>query len=330
MKTVIIKSQAELDALPEKFEEFTVIEIRSPDNVWIKVTKARDSSRVEAWGSSQVEAWDSSQVVAWDSSRVVARGSSQVEAWDSSRVVAWDSSRVVARGSSQVEAWDSSQVEAWDSSQVEAWGSSRVVAWDSSRVECFDFSMIAVFSAAVMIQKLMDYSVASLRDVKPKIEKKSKTATVIKTPPCIERSFKEWLAQGHVHADGITKKLISSKKVDAIEVFTVEDFLGRKESFVAKRGDTFSHGETVEKAIEGLRYKLSDRDTSKFKRWRLEDNKSVDEIIQAYRAITGACEFGVKQFCEGKKLPNPLTIKAAIELTKGQYGSEQFEEFFKP
>ena len=52
-------------------------------------------------------------------------------------------------------------------------------------------------------------------------------------------------------------------------------------------------------------------------------------MIQAYRAITGACEFGVKDFCQGKKLPPKLSVAKAIELTQGRYGNEQFKGFFK-
>jgi hypothetical protein len=352
MKTIIVKTQSDLDSLPQKFDEYTVIEIRSDPGTWLKVTKARGSSRVEARGSSQVEAWDSSRVEARDSSRVEARDSSQVEAWDSSRVEAWDSSRVEAWGSSRVEARDSSRVEAWDSSrveawgssrveardssrveargssQVEAWGSSRVEAWGSSRVVAHDFSMIAVLAATVIINKLGDYSVASLRNVKAKIEKKAKTATVIRTPERIERTFNEWLKQGYVHADGITKKLISQKKIGQNEIFEVEEFLSSKSSYVVKRGNTFSHGETVEKAIEGLRYKLSDRDTSKFKKWKIDEDKPVEDLISAYRAITGACEFGTKQFCESTKLKKKYSIKDVIEITKGKFGNEKFREFF--
>jgi hypothetical protein len=64
MKTIIVKTQSDLDSLPQKFDEYTVIEIRSDPGTWLKVTKARGSSRVVARGSSRVVAWDSSRVVA--------------------------------------------------------------------------------------------------------------------------------------------------------------------------------------------------------------------------------------------------------------------------
>ncbi len=111
--TIIVRSQAEWDALPKKFERYTVIEIRSPQHEWITVRVLPESSSVVARESSSVVAWGSSSVEAWGSSSVVARGSSSVVARESSRVVAWGSSRVVARESSRVEAWESSRVVAW-------------------------------------------------------------------------------------------------------------------------------------------------------------------------------------------------------------------------
>jgi hypothetical protein len=72
MNKIIIKTQAEWDALPKSFEEFTHIYIESVPDFWLSVNNkignarvvARESSHVEAWGSSHVEAWGSSHVVA--------------------------------------------------------------------------------------------------------------------------------------------------------------------------------------------------------------------------------------------------------------------------
>ncbi len=84
---ITIKTQAELDALPKAFTEYTVLRIESTE--WITVV-ARGNSRVEAWENSRVVAWENSTVVAWENSRVVA--------WENSTVVAWGNSRVEARG----------------------------------------------------------------------------------------------------------------------------------------------------------------------------------------------------------------------------------------
>ena len=62
MNIIIVKSQKELDVLPQKFSEYTIIRIESSERITISV----------AWGNSSVEAWGNSSVVAWGNSSVVA------------------------------------------------------------------------------------------------------------------------------------------------------------------------------------------------------------------------------------------------------------------
>lgn len=100
-------------------------------------------------------------------------------------------------------------------------------------------------------------------------------------------------------------------------------------SYLVIAGDKAAHGTTVADAKKDLLYKISNRDTSKYKDWKLTDTKTADEIIEAYRVITGACFYGTKAFCESIKLPKKATIAEAIEITKDQYGNEKFAEFFK-
>ena len=64
MKTIIITTQAELDALPEKFSEWTEIQIKCGSR--IEINKVRGNSQVTARGNSQVTAWENSQVTAYN------------------------------------------------------------------------------------------------------------------------------------------------------------------------------------------------------------------------------------------------------------------------
>src|SRR5574343_62455 len=87
MKEIIIKTQDELDKLPDKFEKYTQIIIQGGNycnRIIIKV--ARGNSSVEARGNSSVEAWGNSSVEAWGNSSVVAWENSSVEAWGNSSV----------------------------------------------------------------------------------------------------------------------------------------------------------------------------------------------------------------------------------------------------
>ena len=56
---------------------------------------------------------------------------------------------------------------------------------------------------------------------------------------------------------------------------------------------------------------------------------SKADAIRAYRTITGACEEGTKAWVEARQTPEALTVFSLIELTRGAYGSAQFEKFFK-
>jgi len=326
MKTIVIKTQAELDALPESFTEYTVIEIRSEFRVWVNKSwenssvVARGNSRVVARGNSRVVARGNSRVEAWGNSRVVARGNSRVEAWENSRVEAWENSRV--------EAWGNSRVVARGNSRVEAWENSRVEAWENSRVDVFLCATLFVYSAYVIIKSLRDnarlvYKTSS----RNRPEKYDPTATIVEFENIVTPTFEQWLERGYVVADGIERKLVSKKKTGDVTIFKVSDFHG-KESFVVKRGGSFAHGETVKEAMNDLKFKISDRDTTRFKSWTLETIATQDEMIEAYRKITGACAAGVKGFLEQRKLPKKLTVLEVIGETQGCYGGSEFEKFF--
>ena len=92
MEEIIVKSQAELDALPTDYNGRIYIEFGTPYNR--AVVKRRFKYSVVAWENSSVEAWENSSVEARENSSVVARGNSSV--------VARGNSSVEARGNAQV------------------------------------------------------------------------------------------------------------------------------------------------------------------------------------------------------------------------------------
>ena len=151
MKVIKITTQAELDALPESFDEFTVIEIRSKERI-----------SVVARGNSSVVARENSSVAAWGNSSVVARGNSSVAAWENSSVVARGNSSVVARENSSVAAWENSSVVAWENSSVVARGNVAIRLYSAAAITLFAFSACWICRP---------------NDCTPK--KKSKTATII-------------------------------------------------------------------------------------------------------------------------------------------------------
>ncbi len=131
-------------------------------------------------------------------------------------------------------------------------------------------------------------------------------------------------------SDGIFSRVKSIKKIGGATVKTVIIDGKKKKSYIYISGGKSAHGETIEKAKSDLRFKISDRDMAKFKEWKVLDEKTLDEVIEAYRIITGACEQGTRNFVDSQgKLPNKLTVSAVIERTKGAFGNDKFAEFFK-
>ena len=85
MEEIVVKSQAELDAIPFDFDGLIIIKFGTPYNRAIINRRFKYS----------VEAWENSSVVAWENSSVVARENSSVEAFDNSSVEARGNTQVV-------------------------------------------------------------------------------------------------------------------------------------------------------------------------------------------------------------------------------------------
>jgi len=102
-----------------------------------------------------------------------------------------------------------------------------------------------------------------------------------------------------------------------------------KVSYLVTDGAAWSHGETIKKASEGLMFKISSRDTTEFKNWKLDTKITLSQAIKSYRAITGACEQGVRNWMDNRKIPETMKISEAIEITRGAYGADAYAEFFK-
>lgn len=131
-------------------------------------------------------------------------------------------------------------------------------------------------------------------------------------------------------ADNILSEIIYTRKGKGCIVYKVKNHGSEKETYLIFRDGIFSHGETVKKAKEGLIYKISDRDTSKYENYTKETIVSIEEAIKMYRAITGACEEGTRYFVENhKNLPKKATIEEVIKITEGQYNHESLVKFFE-
>jgi hypothetical protein len=129
-------------------------------------------------------------------------------------------------------------------------------------------------------------------------------------------------------ADGILSEVISKKG----NVYKVKNNGEEKISYLleAERDGkkVYSHGNTLIECKRWLIYKLSNRDTSKYKNLTLETVLTKEDAIQCYMTITGACDAGTKYFIDNlDKVKSEYSIKEIIEITNGQYGNSKFQYF---
>ena len=271
MKIITIKTQSDYESLPSEFKEFTCIEIRSNEEITVKVTPK--NSTVTAYGSSTV----------------------------------------IAHNSSTVIAYDSSTVRAYDSSTVRAYNSSTVTMYLTTTLHLASNSAIAF---------LYDNSHTFIKCDLPVIPVQGPAATITEQKNLITPTFDQWILRGVIYADGIHQTIKNQKTIGDLTLYETD------QGFVAQKGSKFAHGKTLEEAKWDLRYKLSDRDTSKYKTWTLDTISLLEDMIEAYMTITGACSFGTKQFCESSKLKESYTVEEVIKLTEGKFGNEEFTNFF--
>ena len=132
-----------------------------------------------------------------------------------------------------------------------------------------------------------------------------------------------------LHVDGILSEVIEKKG----HVYHVRNGVNEPITYVVTDGNHhWAHGKTLDKAKQDLRYKMSVRDKSEYKVLTLDSELTFDEAVACYRVITGACKFGTNDYLK-HRLPEPrkekYTIKEIIELTKGEYGGNDFCKFFE-
>ena len=140
---------------------------------------------------------------------------------------------------------------------------------------------------------------------------------------------KLWSNSKFIKVDGIFAEKVNHQG----NVWEVKIINGTKTFFIATDGNgKYAHGDTIHEAKKDLIYKISNRDKSKYENLTLDSELTFEEAIECYRVITGACSFGTKDFVENylSEKKGKYTIREMIELTKGRYGNETFERFFKP
>ena len=95
-------------------------------------------------------------------------------------------------------------------------------------------------------------------------------------------------------------------------------------------GKYWSHGKTLRQAIEDLNFKYLKQNKDELKKLDVNKSYSVEEIVNFYRVITGACLAGCEQFVKNNCEKESYTISEAMEIVEknNAYESGKFKEFF--
>lgn len=136
----------------------------------------------------------------------------------------------------------------------------------------------------------------------------------------------KWRDKYYIKVDGIFQQVVSHRG----NVYRVKNIGAKDVTYLVTDGNgRWSHGKNLKEAREDLIYKISDRDTSKYKGLTLDSVLTKADAIQCYRVITGACAAGTRGFCKTLgKMKSKYSIREIIELTAGQYGHDAFANFF--
>ena len=97
--------------------------------------------------------------------------------------------------------------------------------------------------------------------------------------------------------------------------------------YIAEKDSVYAHGESPRQAITDLIFKASDRDVSAYKNLDLGMQRSIEDLIVMYRAITGACSTGVERFIQEQERKESYSIRELLPLIEGRYKSQTFEKF---
>ena len=109
-----------------------------------------------------------------------------------------------------------------------------------------------------------------------------------------------------------------------------------KDCWIAKRGNFFSHGDTLHEAVESVEAKwrenrpLNER-IAEFVKTHPALDEEYGDLFDCHHILTGSCEFGRRQWCEehGYKPTDSITLRTFLTETVGDYGGDVIRQVAK-
>ena len=109
-----------------------------------------------------------------------------------------------------------------------------------------------------------------------------------------------------------------------------------KDCWIAKRGNFFAHGDTLHEAVEAVEAKwrenrpLDDR-IAEFVKTHPALDEEYGDLFEWHHILTGSCEFGRRQWCDGHgyKPTDSITLRTFFTETAGNYGGDVIRQVAK-
>jgi len=129
--------------------------------------------------------------------------------------------------------------------------------------------------------------------------------------------------------DGIST-IIYSAKGNVAKAAIINKDLTLKDCYVAKSGNYFAHGDTIEKAVNDAQRKLllnipvEERIQSFKKKFKVNKKYSAKDYYEWHTILTGSCDSGKDSFVRnnGISMEDSFTPKEFCNLVKNAYGSD--------
>ena len=114
------------------------------------------------------------------------------------------------------------------------------------------------------------------------------------------------------------------------------DDMRLKPCFIARRGNSFAHGDSLRQAVADAEAKYMesrplDERISAFLEAHPELDTPYGDLFEWHHTLTGSCRAGREEWCRahGYQPTDSITVRAFIKQTLGDYGGKTIRELAK-
>ena len=278
------------------------------------------SATITAGGSATIKAGDYPTITAGSSATITAGYSATIKAGYYATIKAGSSATITAGNYATITVGYYATITAGSSATITAGNYATITVGYYATIKAGSSATITAGNQCVIVRRDI-FEVYTLDDKTIKLTPSS-------IPGYVDNGCYSVTGKPAIIADGILSEVLSERTKDGLIIRKVVNHGSAKNTYLVERDGVFSHGAALKQAVDSLKYKISERDTSQYNEYTPDTELTQAEAIKMYRVITGACETGTRSFVESLENPaEKLTVAELIELTKGQYKNEEIEAF---